>query len=162
MRGSRSVSRTPEEPHTEITKYTEVKKDGLHAMARIARRRFWRRALLRRVDFLNPQRTRITERIYECNSRNCTDSTFGLHHCFGIRHSRISAGIRASVTMRWQRNQTKSQNFATTFFKKILTQPSRFLVKACSHPTMCAHRYTQRIVPGNSRKSRGHHNEKTN
>jgi hypothetical protein len=70
----------------------------------------------------------------------------------------MAFGISAhpySVAMRWQRNQTKWQNFATTFFKKILTQPSHFLVKACSHPAMYANPYTQRIVSGNSQKSRG-------
>jgi elongation factor P hydroxylase len=46
----------------------------------------------------------------------------------------MAFGISAhpySVAMRWQRNPTKWQNFATTFFKKFLTQPSRFLVKPC-------------------------------
>jgi len=47
---------------------------------------------------------------------NVTDSTFGLRHCFGIRHSRACNAMRSiagmafgisahpySVTMRWQR-----------------------------------------------------------
>jgi hypothetical protein len=42
-----------------------------------------------------------------------------------------------SVAMRWQRNQTKWQNFATTFFKKSLDAISRFAAKGCSR-MMCA------------------------
>jgi hypothetical protein len=156
MRGSRSASRTPE-PHTEITKDTESRETRITRMSRIARSAFECGAAAPRWLF-EPQRTQRTRRTGQ-NLQNVISQKL---HRFDIRTSSLlrhsAFGISAhpySVAMRWQRNQTKSQNFATTFFKKILTQPSRFLVKACSHPTMCAHRYTQRIVPGNSQKSRG-------
>jgi hypothetical protein len=99
---------------------------------------------------------------------NVTDSTFGIRHSPACNAMRSIAGMAFgisshpySVMMRRQRIWTKWQNFGTTIFKKFLTQPSRFLVKACP-PAMCAHPYTQRIVSGNSQKSRAHHNEKTN
>ena len=151
MRGSRSALRTPE-PHTKITKDTESRETRI---TRIARSAFECGAAAPRWLF-EPQRTQRTRRTRtestECNQPEIAPirhSDFIIASAFGI------SAHPYSVAMRWQRNQTKSQNFATTFFKKILTQPSRFLVKACSHPTMCAHRYTQRIVPGNSQKSRG-------
>jgi hypothetical protein len=75
----------------------------------------------------------------------------------------MAFGISAhpySVAMRWQRIWTKWQNSGTTFLKKFLTQPSRFLVKACPYDVRDPD--TQRIVSGDSQKSRGHHNEKTN
>jgi hypothetical protein len=43
--------------------------------------------------------------------------------------------------MRWQRIWTKCQNFGTTVIKKALTQPSRFLVKAC--PERCVRTRTR-------------------
>ncbi len=161
MRGSRSASRTPE-PHTEITKDTESRETRI---TRIAQSAFECGAAAPRWLF-EPQRTRRTGQ----NLQNVTSQKshrFDIRTSSLLRHSpacSVMRGIAAmafgisahpySVAMRWQRNQTKWQNFATTFFKKILTQPSRFLVKACTHPTMYAHPYTQRIGSANSQKSR--------
>ena len=92
-----------------------------------------------------PQRTRRTGQ----NLQNVTSQKL---HRFDIRTSSVlrhspacnamrgiagmAFGISAhpySVAMRWQRIWTKWQNFGTTFLKKFLTQPSRFLVKGCPY-----------------------------